>query len=108
MTSKGPVQPKAFDDSMILWFSGGLGSATLTVGLDLKGPFQPVWFYVAVSRTAYLWCSGGKQIYKKVWPNSRLPLEGASYLEAEFVQWYLPTSESCYAFAAGLRELPSV
>ena len=28
------------------WFSGGLGSIRLTLGLDdLKGPFQPKWFY---------------------------------------------------------------
>lgn len=27
--------------SLGTWFSGGLGSAMLTVGLDLKGLFQP-------------------------------------------------------------------
>jgi len=27
------------------WFSGGLGSVRLTVGLDLKGLFQPKLFY---------------------------------------------------------------
>jgi len=29
-----------------IWFSGGLGSVRLMVGLnDLKGPFQSKWFY---------------------------------------------------------------
>jgi len=31
------------------WFSGGLGSARLMVGLDdLKGLFHPKWFYDSV------------------------------------------------------------
>ena len=34
------------------WFGGGLGSVTLVVGLhDLKGLFQPKWFYDSMTHS---------------------------------------------------------
>ena len=43
---QGPFQPKPFYDSIIVWFSGGHGSARLMVGLDdLDGLLQLKQFY---------------------------------------------------------------
>jgi len=40
--------------SLGTWFSGGIGSVRLMVGLDLEGLLQPKWFYDSV---AWRWCA---------------------------------------------------